>query len=231
MLLGVVIYMDQQLKNHQYIVSRLGGRVELSKCLYTVNIGSNDYINNYYALQGYNTSTMYTPEQYATVLINQYYQQMKALYNTGARKIGIFTLGELGCTPEEIDRYGNGTSCAENINTAVLVFNDKLESMVDQLNQDYSDAMFLSVDLSGVSLTIDQGFTEYSKSCCAINSTDGMCDNGVTPCVDRSTYIFYDNFHTTEAVNYLYGESAYTQLQPLITDVLLPSVMGRQVIE
>lgn len=49
----------------------------LSKCIYYVGMGSNDYINNYLLPQYFNTSQLYTPEQYAVVLIQQYSQQLK----------------------------------------------------------------------------------------------------------------------------------------------------------
>ncbi|KAL9272361.1 GDSL esterase/lipase-like protein [Drosera capensis] len=54
-------------------------REYLSQCLYTLDIGSNDYINNYFAPEGYTSRTKYTPEQYATVLINQYSQQIQEI--------------------------------------------------------------------------------------------------------------------------------------------------------
>lgn len=49
----------------------------LKKCIYTVGMGSNDYINNYLMPDVYQTSKLYTPEQYADVLIEQYKQQLK----------------------------------------------------------------------------------------------------------------------------------------------------------
>lgn len=49
----------------------------LSKCLYSVNIGVNDYANNYFIPEYYSTSRQYTPEQFATVLIQQYSEQLK----------------------------------------------------------------------------------------------------------------------------------------------------------
>jgi hypothetical protein len=68
-----------QLKNHRDIVSQIAdklGSVDkaqqyLNKCLYYVNIGSNDYINNYFLPQYYPTSLMYSPEQYAEALIQE----------------------------------------------------------------------------------------------------------------------------------------------------------------
>lgn len=54
----------------------------LNKCLFTVNIGSNDYINNYFMPQYYPTKKLFTPEQYADLLIAQYGAQLQvfALY-------------------------------------------------------------------------------------------------------------------------------------------------------
>ncbi|GAB2252697.1 hypothetical protein Droror1_Dr00005544 [Drosera rotundifolia] len=58
---GVVLNIQQQLENHIIIIAKIEkeGINNLSECLYTVNIGTNDYINNYYALgysPGYFTS-------------------------------------------------------------------------------------------------------------------------------------------------------------------------------
>jgi len=76
---GANIPLRIQINNHKIIVSqialKLGGMQQainyLGKCLYYVNIGSNDYINNYYKPNDYPTSHMYNPEQYAEALINQ----------------------------------------------------------------------------------------------------------------------------------------------------------------
>ncbi|KAM3239389.1 hypothetical protein P3L10_014423 [Capsicum annuum] len=44
----------------------------LSKCIYSIGDGSNDYLNNYFMPLYYLTSRQYTPQQYANVLIQQY---------------------------------------------------------------------------------------------------------------------------------------------------------------
>lgn len=81
---GERIPLRSQIRNHKIIVSKIVnklGRVSeankyLNKCLYYVNIGSNDYINNYFMPEIYKTSRIYNPEQYAEVLINQYSLQI-----------------------------------------------------------------------------------------------------------------------------------------------------------
>ncbi|KAK0591103.1 hypothetical protein LWI29_035644 [Acer saccharum] len=124
----------------------------LNKCMYTVGMGSNDYINNYLS-NSYNTSHMYTPEQYATALIQQYSQQLKELYGYGARKIALLGIGPLGCTPGNVALHGtNGSLCVDFINDAVELFNSKLISLVDELNKDLHDAKFIYVNIYGIAL-------------------------------------------------------------------------------
>lgn len=82
---GERISFNRQLLNHGLTVSRialLGNGVSaaqrhLSKCLYTVVIGSNDYLLNYFFPQIFPTSKIYTPEQYAAALSQQYSQQLE----------------------------------------------------------------------------------------------------------------------------------------------------------
>lgn len=77
--------MNQQLRNHLTTVLRIIGILEsesaakqyLGKCIYTILTGSNDYINNYFVPTFYNTSRLYTPQQYADVLVKEYSEQLK----------------------------------------------------------------------------------------------------------------------------------------------------------
>lgn len=49
----------------------------LRQCIYSVGLGSNDYLNNYFMPNYYQTSRQFTPEQYASVLIQQYSQLVR----------------------------------------------------------------------------------------------------------------------------------------------------------
>ncbi|KAK1424866.1 hypothetical protein QVD17_20206 [Tagetes erecta] len=86
--LGERISFDKQILNHQEIISRLWRLMQdnqtltneyIKKCIYIVNIGSDDYVNNYLMPSNYSTSSIFNPDQYATLLIQQYSQQLTAL--------------------------------------------------------------------------------------------------------------------------------------------------------
>ena len=82
---GGRISFSGQVQNYQRTVSQvvqiLGDETQaadyLRKCIYTVGLGSNDYLNNYFMPAFYSSSRQYTPEQYADVLIQQYSQQIR----------------------------------------------------------------------------------------------------------------------------------------------------------
>lgn len=85
MLQGGRITFSGQVKNYQNVVSQvvnfLGDEDQaanyLGKCIYSVGLGSNDYLNNYFMPQFYSTGNQFTPEEYATSLIQDYSQQLR----------------------------------------------------------------------------------------------------------------------------------------------------------
>ncbi|KAJ0641656.1 putative triacylglycerol lipase [Helianthus annuus] len=156
---GDRISLDRQLVNHEKTISHLSALQSnktftdeyLKKCIYLSNIGSNDYINNYLLPSIYPTDKTYTLDQYAVVLEQQYSQQLKTIYNSGARKIAVFGLAEIGCTPIEITRFGtSGKLCVEWINNGIKLFNDNLTRLVDDLNSNYSDARFTFLNVTSL---------------------------------------------------------------------------------
>ncbi|KAI6703543.1 hypothetical protein NL676_012679 [Syzygium grande] len=202
--LGAHISLDDQLQNHQNVIKAIVAIVGeakatqlLNSCLYTVGLGSNDYINNYF-ISGSSTSRN-TPEQYASLLIDQYSSQLKALHGFGARKIALFGLGQIGCTPFAI-ASGGKNACVQEMNAAAKLFNDKLYPLVDQLNSAFTDAKFILVNVMGMSASSTNAITVLGTSCCPTGQT-GLCMPNSTPCPDRSTYAFFDGFHPTEVVN------------------------------
>ncbi|KAJ8545379.1 hypothetical protein K7X08_017962 [Anisodus acutangulus] len=153
--LGARISFGGQVNNYrntvQQVVQILGDEDSaanyLSKCIYSVGLGSNDYLNNYFMPMYYPTSRQYNPEQYADVIIQQYTQQLETLYDYGARKFVLIGVGQIGCSPNALaQNSADGKTCAENINVANQLFNSRLKDLVDEFNSTTPDAKFIYIN-------------------------------------------------------------------------------------
>ncbi|KVH96878.1 Lipase, GDSL, partial [Cynara cardunculus var. scolymus] len=179
-----------------------------------VNIGSNDYINNYLMPTIYTTSHKHTPYEYATLLTRQYARQLKTLYDLGGRKIVVFGLGPVGCTPAEISIFGtDGSPCVESINDAVRQFNDKLKPLIHELNHENPDARFTFINLTSIS-SLQEGIRLSNVPCCKVR-VDGQCAQNALVCPDRAMSVYYDGFHPTEVATVLIASTSYTALSPM----------------
>ncbi|XP_008441774.2 GDSL esterase/lipase At1g29670-like [Cucumis melo] len=206
---GQVISMDEQLRNHNLIIRQIRQSMRnndsatmtyLKQCLYMVEIGSNDYLNNYYVPSFYPTSSLFSTQEYANVLIQQLSSQLKSLYCKGARKIATFGVGLLGCTPYARATFEtNGSPCVDNINDATQLFNIGLKSLVDQLNSRYNDAKFTMIDVAQISTVQppNQGQIISDVPCCEVQSDNVQCVPFGRVCGNRSGYLFYDGVHQT----------------------------------
>nr|XP_043625228.1 GDSL esterase/lipase At1g29670-like [Erigeron canadensis] len=220
--LGDRISLNRQLLNHASIISRLSllqrnktfTNEYLKKCIYVLEMGSNDYINNYLMPNNYVTSRIYTPDQYAADLVRQYSKQLRTLYNLGARKVAVFGLSLIGCTPTEIARFGTeGQPCVQRINDAVELFNNKLKPAIDEINTNFQDARFTFINMTSIS-TPEGGLVPPGPPCCQVRS-DGQCVPNSIPCPNRNVTIFYDGFLPTEIVNSLFAARAYVAQSPM----------------
>ncbi|GLT80335.1 hypothetical protein SLA2020_517790 [Shorea laevis] len=205
---GVVgdrISLDMQLNNHKTIISKFPPDL-LSKCIYTMDIGSNDYILNYFLPKSSPTAQQNTPQQFAAVLIQQYSQHIQTLYNDGARKFALFAIGQIGCTPYAVAAFGTkGSPCVDAQNQAVGLFNEALLSLVKELSTKMPDAKFTYINPYGFQST---GFVT-NASCCELDKGGQLCLPNSVPCSDRSKYAYWDGVHPTEAINILAGNVAY----------------------
>ncbi|XP_073525449.1 uncharacterized protein [Phyllobates terribilis] len=194
----------------------------LSKCIYSVGLGSNDYLNNYFMPLYYSTSNRYTVDQYADVLIQDYSQQIRNLYSYGARKVALIGLGQIGCSPNELaQRSPDGKTCDQRINSANQIFNGRLKSLVDELNNDLPDGRFIYINSYNMFSDIANnaakyGFTVTNAGCCGVGRNNGQitCLPYQTPCQNRDEYIFWDAFHPSEAANIIIGRRSYKAESP-----------------
>lgn len=73
---------DEQLRNFENTLNQLTGNLgadnmatQLSRCIFFVGMGSNDYLNNY-LMPNYNTKNQYNGQQYADLLVQTYNHQL-----------------------------------------------------------------------------------------------------------------------------------------------------------
>ncbi|KAH9627293.1 hypothetical protein KSS87_013538 [Heliosperma pusillum] len=217
--LGDRIWLAKQVLNHVVTKVKLAPFVRgpvsnyLNKCLYTVGIGSNDYINNYFMPQYYPSKALFTPDQFATALVTEYGKQLQVLYTLGARKIALFGLSVIGCTPAEI-QMNNATQCVDEINQAVFIFNQKLTTLVDNLNARLVGANITFIDTLTIQTTAPvPPNLDVVGTCCVVRS-DFQCQPNVPPCPDRTLFAFFDGYHPTEIVNRATAQSAFISPSP-----------------
>lgn len=93
-----------------------------------------------------------------------HFSTLQALYNYGAKKVALYSLLPIGCAPSEIARYGtNGALCVEHINAQVVLFNSRLRSLVDELNNNFKDAKFIYVNLYDLALAAIMNPAPFGK--------------------------------------------------------------------
>ncbi|XP_076924461.1 GDSL esterase/lipase At1g29670-like [Bidens hawaiensis] len=215
---GDRVSLDRQLLNHKSTVSSLSRVAKnttfLRECIYVVNIGSNDYINNYLMVgKYYNSGQIYSKDQYAEVLTQQYSQQLRTLYNLGGRKIALFGLTHIGCILYMLQKFStDGKPCVGWINDVIDAFNYKLKALVDELNKDKSDASFTFINTAGI-LFAQGEMTLHSPPCCQLTG-DWACTLNSVPCPIRSLSFYFDAIHPTELSNMAIATRAYKAVLP-----------------
>ncbi|KAL4279082.1 hypothetical protein GQ457_03G031210 [Hibiscus cannabinus] len=213
---------DQQIKNFQTTLDQITDNLgaldaaeSLAKCIFFVGMGSNDYLNNY-LMPNYPTRDQYDGQQYADLLVQKYTQQLRTLYNLGARKFVLAGLGRMGCIPSILAQSSTAVGCSEEVNQLVLPFNANVKTMMNSLNAELPGARFIYVDIGRLFEDIvanagTYGFSVMDRGCCGIGRNRGeiTCLPFQTPCENRDEYVFWDAFHPTEKVNVIMGRKAF----------------------
>ncbi|GMH04390.1 hypothetical protein Nepgr_006229 [Nepenthes gracilis] len=189
----------------------------VAKSVFVINIGSNDYINNYLQPNRYDSSIFYSGETFADLLINTLSQQLSRLYNLGARKMVLVGAGPLGCIPNSLFIAGKN-SCVDEVNSLVILFNSRLIQLTSTLNQSLPGSTFVYQNIYDrfsdmVANPSNYGFTAADKACCGNGRNGGelTCLPLQQPCENRNQYIFWDPFHPTQAANAIIASCSYTQ--------------------
>ncbi|PIA63288.1 hypothetical protein AQUCO_00200957v1 [Aquilegia coerulea] len=178
-----------------------GLQKHLSKSIFLINIGVNDYLNNYILPQYYNTSTQYTPPAYVRHLMKRLSLLLEILYNLGARKIVMTDLGPLGCIPSQrVKLFGQ---CIENYNGLVSMYNKLLPKTLATLRSVLPGSMFTTANTYDAIIDMTKnpskyGFKDVEHPCCFAGDTQQLCIQDLLPCPNPDEYLFWDGFHPTQ---------------------------------
>ncbi|CAI0418757.1 unnamed protein product [Linum tenue] len=191
----------------------------LGRCIFFSGMGSNDYLNNYFMSNFYTTSSDYTPKAFASVLLQDYANQLAKMYTMGARKVIVTSVGQIGCIPYQLASGNNSSRCNEKINDAVSMFNSGLKRLVQRFNggTELPGAKFVYLDFYKSTSDLyrnssQYGFEVIDKGCCGVGRNNGQitCLPLQQPCPDRRKYLFWDAFHPTELANVLLAQSSFS---------------------
>lgn len=222
-LAGKVISLSQQIRNFEEVTlpdleAQLGcgSRESLPNYLFVVGSGGNDYSFNYF-LSNDNSNT--SLEAFTANLVTKLSAQLKRLYDKGGRKFVLMSLNPIGCTPvakamHQSAKKNNKASCAQNLNQAAHLFNNRLKSLVDAIKPQMPASNLVFVNSYKVIRDIirnpaSTGFSDTSSPCCEVATIGVLCKRGGSTCANRTLHVFFDGLHPTEAVNVHIARNAY----------------------
>ncbi|KAL5557489.1 hypothetical protein UlMin_039725 [Ulmus minor] len=177
----------------------------VSKSIYIVCIGSNDIANTYYSTPF--RKSHYDIPAYTDLMAKSASSFFQELYGEGARRIGVVSLPLIGCVPSQRTLNGGvDRGCSEQANQAAKLFNSKLSSIINSLNQRFLEARFVYLDIYNPLLSLIQNPTHYgfeveTKGCCGTGNIEVgiLCNRySINTCNNATKYIFWDSYHPSE---------------------------------
>ncbi|CAN7012104.1 hypothetical protein IGI04_012664 [Brassica rapa subsp. trilocularis] len=177
----------------------------ITNSLYLISIGTNDFLENYFAFPG--RSSQYSVDLYQDFLAGIAKDFVTKLHGLGARKISLGGLPPMGCMPlERATNIGTGGECVGRFNDIAVQFNGKLERLVEKLSKELSGSVLVFSNPYEPFMRIIKnpssfGFEVAAAACCAT----GMFEMGYScqrnnpfTCSNADKYVFWDSFHPTQ---------------------------------
>jgi len=186
--------------------------------IYLMSIGSNDYINNY-LLPVQADSWQYAPDDFINYLLSTLRHQLTTLHQLGVRKLVFTGLGPLGCIPLQRVLTSDG-SCQQNLNEYAVKFNAAAKNLITDLSSKLPAASFVFADgYTFFTKLIENpqayGFDNGDTPCCSFGRYRPTlsCVAAAKLCPDRTKYLFWDEYHPSDAANLMIAEGLVNALK------------------
>uniref|UniRef100_A0A0D9VD56 GDSL esterase/lipase n=1 Tax=Leersia perrieri TaxID=77586 RepID=A0A0D9VD56_9ORYZ len=182
----------------------------ISEALYIVSMGTNDFLENYYATvarRGHATEFA-TATSYGDYLLTVADKFVRDLHALGARKVDLNGLPPMGCLP--LERTTSG-ACTEEYNAVAERFNSGLVDAISKLNGELGDGariVYGDVYSALAAVLADPaayGVENVKAGCCGVTGVfemGYMCGaRSPLTCADASKFAFWDAIHPTERLH------------------------------
>ncbi|XP_027117555.1 GDSL esterase/lipase 1 [Coffea arabica] len=220
---GSVISLHMQFNNFREAnkqlrlkVGKRAARRVVKNAVYLISIGSNDYLNP--LINNPSMFKSHAPQDFVAMVVGNITSVLKKIHREGGRKIGILTLGPLGCFPRlrlaNVAAGGNG-ECLEQATALVKLHNPLLSQKLQLLQKQlkgfkYSYFDFFTVYTETIQNPPKYGFKEVKSACCGSGPFRGNFSCGgkrgvkeYELCHNPKDYLFFDAEHPSEAANFL----------------------------
>ncbi|KAL5557438.1 hypothetical protein UlMin_039674 [Ulmus minor] len=231
--LGDVISFEVQIQQFalvRNISSDLLGDVEakarISKSFLLISVGSNDIFEYFF----YKTLPL---QEFITTLVSSYETHLKNLLNLGAKKFAIVGIPPIGCCPFQraaLNQTAGGgaaattaSGCLDRMNVAAQMLNTELQSLLQKLSSQYVDMMYSFGNTFDMTMLVigDPSGLEVERACCGKGKIyrEGQCEEDSQVCNNRDDFLFWDQFHPTQAASNLSALALYTGGLKFVTPI------------
>ncbi|KAI3950701.1 hypothetical protein MKX01_030281 [Papaver californicum] len=199
-----VMPIHQQLEQFKLLMSE--NRIDkklVQQSLFLFESGSNDIFNYFIPFE---TPTL-DPDAFVDVMLEEVRYLIDQIYQLGARRIGIFSLGPVGCVPARTLLPGAPvTKCFGKMNKMIKKYNKGLETIVMGVPLTHPGAVAVYGAVYDVvqrfrAIPQRYGFWNTSSACCGVGVLKGMAQCGkdeFSVCENPNEYLFWDFFHPSE---------------------------------
>lgn len=207
----------EQIKNA--MIAKIGKKAAeevVNGAIFIVGLGSNDYINNFlrpFMADG----IVYTHDEFIGLLMETMGRQLTRLYKLGARNVWFSGLAPLGCIPSQRVLSGTG-ECLDDVNAYAVQFNSAAKNLLDGLNAKLPGGRMSLADCYSIVMELinhpqKYGFKTSHTSCCDVDTTvGGLCLPTAQLCDDRTAFVFWDAYHTSDAANQVIADRLYADM-------------------
>ncbi|EPS67986.1 hypothetical protein M569_06783, partial [Genlisea aurea] len=223
-------------KEYQCKVAALIGKDAAEKLvndgLVLISLGGNDFVNNYFLAPVTLRRLQYDVLDFSQLLVSEYHNILRTLYDLGARRVLVTGAGPLGCVPAELAMRSPDGRCAEEVQQASSLYNKLLVEMILGLNKEVGSDVFVAVNAQGMQNDfIDNprafGFVTSKVACCGQGPYNGvgLCTGASNLCTDRDKYAFWDAFHPSEKANRIIVKTIFTGGDEYMIPMNLTTIM------